>query len=98
MVYLKPDAERTENGVPVREKIIPWGARWPKDAAGFRKGDPFKADLLLSGGTGKVRGVTIHNTGRIRVSPETTGGRDQSPSRSSNAVRTDRSIPSRSPS
>ena len=72
MVYLKPDAERTENGVPVREKIIPWGARWPKDAAGFRKGDPFKADLLLSGGTGKVRGVTIHNTGRIRVSPETT--------------------------
>ena len=72
MQFLQPDAERAENGVLVREKIIPWGAVWPRDAAGFRKGSPFKADLLLSGGTGKVRGVTIHNTGRIAVSPQTT--------------------------
>lgn len=72
MQFLQPDAERAENGVLVREKIIPWGAVWPRDAAGFRKGSPFKADLLLSGGTGRVRGVTIHNTGRIAVSPQTT--------------------------
>lgn len=70
--FLQPDAERTENGVQVREKIIPWGATWPRAAAGFQKGERFKADLLLSGGTGAASGVTVHNTGRIQVPDGTT--------------------------
>lgn len=59
---LTPDKTRTENGVKVNEKIIPWGAVWTKDYGSYKKGDKYKADRLLSGGTGKVQGVTIHNT------------------------------------
>ena len=54
MAYLVPDRVREEHGLVFREKIIPWGARWTKDepGAGFRKGDLYKADQKLSGGTG----------------------------------------------
>jgi hypothetical protein len=61
-MLLKPDGTRTENGVLVQEKIIPWGAVWVKDYSVYKKGDRYKADRLLSAGTGKVCGVTIHNT------------------------------------
>ena len=72
MAYLKPDKIRTEHGLMIKEKIIPWGARWSKNSGSFRKGDLFKADQKLSGGTGKVEWVTIHNTAAISVNPATT--------------------------
>ena len=62
MAKLTPDATRTECGLVINEKIIPWGAKWPKDSGEYKKGQEFKADKRLSGGTGKVAGVTIHNT------------------------------------
>ena len=62
MAKLTPDATRTEYGLVINEKIIPWGAKWPKDSGKYKKGQKFKADKRLSGGTGKVAGVTIHNT------------------------------------
>ena len=62
MAKLTPDATRTEHGLVINEKIIPWGAVWPKDSGAYKKGAQYKADRLLSGGTGKVKGVTIHNT------------------------------------
>ena len=65
MAKLTPDATRTEYGLVINQKIIPWGAVWPKDSGKYKKGDKFKADRRLSGGTGKVAGVTIHNTGDL---------------------------------
>ena len=62
MAKLTPDATRTEYGLVINEKIIPWGAKWPKDSGKYKKGQKFKADKRLSGGTGKVAGITIHNT------------------------------------
>ena len=62
MAKLKPDATRTENGLIIKEKIIPWGAKWPKASGKYKKGDQYKADRLLSGGAGTVAGITIHNT------------------------------------
>ena len=62
MAKLTPDATRTEHGLVINEKIIPWGATWPKTSGKYKKGAQYKADRLLSDGTGKVAGVTIHNT------------------------------------
>ena len=59
---LTPDKTRHENGVTIHEKIIPWGAVWAKDSGKYKKGERYKADRLLSGGSGAVAGVTIHNT------------------------------------
>ena len=65
---LTPDKTRVEFGLTINEKIIPWGAAWPRTVYGsngavrFAKGTKYKADQLLSGGTGKPAGVTIHNT------------------------------------
>ena len=63
---LTPNAVYTMNGVSINEKIIPDGTRW-KDAAkaqkaGFAANALYKAQRKLSGGTGKVASVTIHNT------------------------------------
>ena len=66
MAKLTPDATRTEHGLVINEKIIPWGAVWPKDSGAYKKGAQYKADRLLSGGTGKVKGVTIHNTNDLK--------------------------------
>lgn len=66
MAFLTPDKIRTEHGLVIKEKIIPWGAVWPKDSGGYRKGDKYKADQKLSGGTGEVKYITIHNTEDIR--------------------------------
>ena len=52
MAKLTPDATRTEHGLVINEKIIPWGAVWPKDSGAYKKGAQYKADRLLSGGTG----------------------------------------------
>jgi hypothetical protein len=60
---LTPDKTRVEHGLTIHEKIIPWGAVWTKNYGSYTKGTKYKADRLLSGGTGKAAGVTIHNTG-----------------------------------
>ena len=44
MAKLTPDATRTEYGLVINQKIIPWGARWPKDSGKYKKGDKYKAD------------------------------------------------------
>lgn len=62
MAFLTPDKIRTEHGLVIKEKIIPWGAKWTKNYRQYKKGDKYKADRLLSNGTGKVKKVTIHNT------------------------------------
>ena len=65
MGFLQPDKVRVEHGLEIKEKIIPWGAKWTKNYGSFKKGDLYKADRLLSGGTGKVQKITIHNTDDI---------------------------------
>lgn len=66
---LTPDKVRTEYGLIINEKIIPWNSKWPKDyidSNGIiqaRKGSQYKQDKLLSGGTGKIKYITVHNTG-----------------------------------
>ena len=68
---LTANATYTLNGVIIREKIIPDSAVWKNDEkaknAGFSgAGYKYKANLKLSRGSGKVKGVTVHNTGRGR--------------------------------
>lgn len=65
MAFLTPDKTRVEHELVIKEKIIPWGCRMAKDYKGYKKGDKYKADRLLSGGTGKVAYVTIRNTADI---------------------------------
>ena len=66
MALLTPNSTYRIGGVNVNEKIIPDGTRW-KDAskaakAGFSANALYKKQQKLSGGTGKVKSVTIHNT------------------------------------
>lgn len=72
MAVLTPDAVRIEHGLTINEKIIPDSAVWNKNYGDFKKGEQYKANLLLSGGTGEVKGVTIHNTDRVSISSKTT--------------------------
>lgn len=65
MAFLSPDKTRTEHGLVIKEKIIPWGAKWTKNWGSFKAGNLFKADRLLSNGTGKPKKITIHNTADI---------------------------------
>ncbi len=71
MAFLTPDKVRTEHGLVIKEKIIPFRTRWKMNAFDGNgkliaaKGDLYKADRLLSGGTGKVQWITIHNTDDI---------------------------------
>lgn len=66
MAKLTPNTVYTMNGVAISEKIIPDGTRWKDSAkavkAGFSAGALYKKQQKLSGGTGKVQSVTIHNT------------------------------------
>ena len=69
MTKLKPNSTYVLNGVTINEKIIPDGTRW-KDAAkakaaGFSANALYKKEKKLSGGTGKVQWITIHNTDDI---------------------------------
>lgn len=64
---LTPDyTYSTPNGVPVNVKIIPDGYRWKDDqkaiAAQCSPGSLYKKNQKLSGGSGKVKYVTVHNT------------------------------------
>ena len=67
---LTPNETYFINGVKVNEKIIPDGTVWTNDEkakkAGFSgAGALYKAQKKLSGNTGIVQSVTIHNTGDI---------------------------------
>lgn len=66
MALLTPNATYKVNGVTVKEKIIPDGTRWQDGnkakKAGFSAGELYKKQQKLSGGTGKAKFVTIHNT------------------------------------
>ncbi len=72
MAILTPDAIRTEYGLTINEKLIPDTAVWNKADAGFAKGQQYKANQLLSRGTGKAAAICIHNTGRINTASGTT--------------------------
>lgn len=65
MAFLTPDKIRTEHGLIIKEKIIPWGTKWKKKWGSYDVGDLYKADRKLSNGTGKVEYITIHNTNDI---------------------------------
>ena len=47
MAKLTPDATRTEHGLVINEKIIPWGAVWPKDSGAYKKGAQYKPRSIL---------------------------------------------------
>ncbi len=63
---ITPNSTYTINGVKVNEKIIPDGTKWRDSkkaaAAGFSAGSAYKDGRKLSGGTGKVCGISVHNT------------------------------------
>lgn len=61
MAFLTPDKVRVEHGLTIKEKIIPWDAKWTKNYGKFKIGDDYKADKLMS----KIEYVTIHNTADI---------------------------------
>lgn len=70
MALLTPNATYKMNGVTVNEKIIPDGTRWKNATkaknAGFSANSLYKKQYKLSGGTGKVQSVTIHNTADLK--------------------------------
>lgn len=73
MAILKPDKIRTEavagGEITIKEKIIPDTARAAKYVAAYvPKGGKMKPCALLNNGTGKPKGVTVHNTAAIKVS------------------------------
>lgn len=71
MAILKPDRIRTQatrSGavITIKEKIIPDNARATKNVADYvPKGFPMKPCIKLNNGTGKPKGITIHNTNNI---------------------------------
>ncbi len=62
MANIKEDTSYSAGGLCVKVKKIPFGTRWIKDCCGFKKGDLYKADRLMTGGSGRILGITIHNT------------------------------------
>lgn len=63
MAKLTADSTYKIQSLTVNVKKIPFGTKWRKDCGNFRKGDLYKADRLMSSGSGKILGITIHNTG-----------------------------------
>ncbi len=65
VTFLKPDKiVTTENGLVIKQKIIPDSMLAPKDVASWiKKGQKMKPCAKLNNGTGKPRGVCVHNTG-----------------------------------
>lgn len=62
MAKLIQDSEYKAGNLQVKVKKIPFGTKWKKNCCGFKAGELYKADRLMSGGTGIVKGITIHNT------------------------------------
>ncbi len=76
MAFTVPDRVVTygsgKNAVTVNVKIIPDGAVSCKDQCGHVKtGDPVKENEKLNDGTGKPKGITVHNTPDIRAAEGT---------------------------
>ena len=71
--FLKPDKIiTTENGLTIKQKIIPDSLLAPKDVASWiRKGQKMKPCAKLNNGTGKPRAICVHNTGDIKVASGT---------------------------
>ena len=71
--FLKPDRIiSTENGLVIKQKIIPDTMVAQKDVASWcRKGQRMKPCAKLNNGTGKPRGITVHNTADIKVATGT---------------------------
>jgi N-acetylmuramoyl-L-alanine amidase CwlA len=72
--FLKPDKTvKTDNGLTIKQKIIPDSLVATKDVASYvKKGQKMKPCKKLSDGTGKPKGITVHNTGDIKVASGTT--------------------------
>ena len=71
--FLKPDKTfTTNNGLKIKQKIIPDSLVAEKDVASWiKKGQKMKPCKKLNNGTGKPLGVTVHNTGDIKVAAGT---------------------------
>lgn len=63
MAKLRPDTVYYIEDMKVNVKKIPFGTKWKKECCGFKVGDLYKADRLMTNGTGIIKGITIHNTG-----------------------------------
>lgn len=58
MAKLEADRVLNEFDLKIHQKLLPDGLRWQKDAAGFKKGDLYKADRDMV-----PEFITIHNPG-----------------------------------
>ena len=74
MAFLTPDKIiTTPNGLTIKQKIISDSLVATKDVASHvKKGQKMKPCKKLSDGTGKPKGITVHNTGDIKVASGTT--------------------------
>ena len=76
MAFLTPDSTYTakvgNSSITVKVKITPDGARAQKDICSYvKKGDLVKPNAKLNNGTGKPKGITVHNTNTISVASGT---------------------------
>jgi N-acetylmuramoyl-L-alanine amidase CwlA len=76
MAFLVPDKIRTEKiantSITIKEKITPDGARATKDIASYvKKGQLVKPNQKLNNGSGKPKGITVHNTSEIKAATGT---------------------------
>lgn len=76
MAFLSPDKIRTEKigntTIIIKEKITPDGVRATKNIASYvKKGDLVKPNRKLNNGTGKPKGITVHNTDEIKAASGT---------------------------
>ena len=61
----------TDNGLVIKQKIIPDTLRASKDVCSWVKAGQKMKPCAKLGGDGKPRGITIHNTGDIKVASGT---------------------------
>lgn len=73
MEFLTPDKTvTTSNGLKINQKIIPDSLKATKDVSSYvKKGEKMKPVAKLNGGTGKPKGITVHNTDMISVADGT---------------------------
>ncbi len=76
MAFLTPDSTYTakigSDTITVKVKITPDGARATKNICDYvKKGDLVKPNAKLNNGTGKPKGITVHNTNNITVASGT---------------------------
>lgn len=77
MAFLKPDKVITVpigkgDSITINQKIIPDSARATKNICDYiKKGQPVKPCKKLSDGTGRPKGITVHNTNDIKAASGT---------------------------